>query len=98
MFSKHILKGVLVLIYEVKEVHMFRVPEGKELLSYLGKYVLGRGIRSGIIFAIGSVKNPIVGYFNEEKEGYEEISFKGTYELLSALGNISLKDEKHEGG
>lgn len=94
MFSKHVLKGVLVLIYEVKEVHMFRVPEGKEFLSYLSKYVLERGIRSGIIFAIGSVKNPVVGYFNEEKERYEEISFKGTYELLSALGNISLKDEK----
>jgi len=85
---------VLILIYEVKEVHMFRIPEGKDLLGFLSKYVLEKEISSGIVFAIGSVKNPIVGYFNEEKERYEEIPLKGTYELLSALGNISLKDGK----
>ena len=82
------------MIYKIKEAHMFRIPEGEDLLDFLSDYVMEKEITSGIIFVIGSVKNPVVGYFNEEKEKYEEIRLLGTYELVSGSGNISLKDGK----
>jgi len=80
--------------YDVKKVHVFRIPEGSEMLSFINDYAERKGIRMGLVFAIGSLKNPRIGYFIEEEEKYLTISLKGSYELLSAQGNISLKDNK----
>lgn len=43
---------------------------------------------------IGSLRNPVVGYYSEEEKRYRSIELSGTFELLSLNGNISLKDGK----
>ncbi len=73
---------------------MFRIPEGEEFLTFIDKFAEKNNILIGTVSAIGTVKNPKIGYFEEEKGKYEVIELNGTYELLSALGNISLKDGK----
>lgn len=78
--------------YSVGSFHVFRAPMGSELLSYIRDYAEKNHVKMGLVFAIGSIKNPKVGYFDEKSEGYITIELKGTYELLSAQGNISIKD------
>ncbi len=43
---------------------------------------------------IGSLRNPVVGYYSEEEKKYRSIKLSGTFELLSLNGNISLKEGK----
>ncbi len=46
----------------------------------------------GTVSAIGSLRNPKIGYFDEKAGKYRVISLSGTYELVSLSGNISVKD------
>ncbi|AHF80470.1 PPC domain-containing DNA-binding protein [Thermococcus paralvinellae] len=73
---------------------MFRIPEGEEFLTFINKFAEKNNILIGTVTAIGTLRNPKIGYFEEEKGKYKVIELSGTYELLSALGNISLKDGK----
>ena len=41
---------------------------------------------------IGAIKNPQMGYFDIDRKDYDRKIFNGEYELISYMGNISLKD------
>ncbi|NJE47567.1 DUF296 domain-containing protein [Thermococcus sp. GR7] len=71
---------------------LFRVPEGKELLSFINEFARKNNVLIGTVSAIGSLRNPKIGYFVEEEGQYKVIELKGIYELVSLSGNISLKD------
>jgi len=73
---------------------LFRIPEGKEFLSAVNEFAKKHNVLIGTISAIGTLKNPKIGYFEEEKGQYKVIELEGTYELVSALGNISIKDDE----
>ncbi|NJE25047.1 DUF296 domain-containing protein [Thermococcus sp. MV5] len=73
---------------------LFRVPEGKELLSFINKFAKKHNVLIGTVSVIGTLRDPKIGYFEEDKKQYKVIELKGTYELVSALGNISLKDDE----
>ena len=73
---------------------LFRIPEGMEFLDFVNKFAKEHNVLIGTVSAIGSLRNPRIGYFEEEKKQYKVIELKGTYELISALGNISIKDNE----
>jgi len=75
-------------------VFLLRVPEGKELLSFVNEFAERKGIKTAIVKGIGSLRNPVVGYYSEEIRAYKKIELLGTFELLTLLGNISLRDKK----
>ena len=71
---------------------LFRVPEGKELLEFLNGFVKEHNVLIGTVSAIGSLRDPKIGYFDESAGEYRVIELSGLYELVSLSGNISLKD------
>lgn len=73
---------------------LFRVPEGEELLGYINEFARENNVTVGTVSAIGSLKNPKIGYFDEKEGKYRVIELEGTYELVSLTGNISLKEGK----
>ena len=78
--------------YQIKAVHMFRVPEGRDLIEYINEYAAKEDIRTAVVSGIGTLQNPVIGYFMEEKGAYKKIELSGMYEITSLEGNISLKD------
>ncbi|HII61339.1 PPC domain-containing DNA-binding protein [Pyrococcus horikoshii] len=79
-------------MFSLGRTYLFRVPEGEELLTYIKNFCKKEGIETAIINGIGTLKNPKIGYFLEEKKEYKVIPLKGSYELISLIGNVSLKD------
>lgn len=73
---------------------LFRVPEGEELLRYITEFAGKNNVLIGSISGIGSLRNPKIGYFDENAGEYRILELEGLYELVSLMGNISLKDEK----
>ncbi len=73
---------------------MFRVPEGEEIVEFLTRFLVSQDIRAGIILGVGSLEDPEVGYFDREKKEYITKTLKGTYELVTLIGNVSIKNGK----
>jgi len=73
-------------------VFLLRAPEGENLVNFVNELAKKKNIIVGSVSAIGSLRNPKIGYFEEKKGQYKVIELKGTYELVSLMGNISIKD------
>jgi len=75
-------------------IFLLRVPEGEDLLSFVNRFAEEKGVKTAIVKGIGSLRNPVVGYYLEEIKNYKRIELLGTFEMLTLLGNVSLKDGK----
>jgi predicted DNA-binding protein with PD1-like motif len=75
-------------------IFLLRVPEGEGLLEFVNRFAGEKGIKTAIVKGIGSLRNPVVGYYSEEIKNYKRIELLGTFEMLTLLGNVSLKDGK----
>jgi len=71
---------------------LFRVEEGKELVEALTKFMEENNVLVGNVSGIGTLKNPKIAYFERDKMEYRVIQLDGDYEVVSLLGNVSLKD------
>ena len=49
-------------------------------------------IDSGLVVGIGAVTDVKLGYFDIDSKEYSSRDFSGEYELISFMGNISLRD------
>ena len=59
------------------------------------EYAENHDIGCAWINGIGALKNPEIGYYSMETRSYQHKIFSGDYELLSLLGNITIKDGKY---
>ena len=53
-----------------------------------------KGVGCAWLNGIGALENPEIGYYSLEDKSYHRKTFSGEYELISLIGNISLKDGK----
>ena len=73
---------------------LFRVPEGEDLLEFVNRFAEAKEIKTGVVSAIGSLKDPKIGYFDGDINDYRIIELEGTFEMVSLVGNVSLRNEK----
>jgi len=69
-----------------------RFRTGDDILERLNALVRGNNVRAGSFSAIGAVEKATVGIFVGEGQ-YSEIEIEGPLEILSCVGNVSLKDD-----
>lgn len=79
---------------EVKRRFMGRFKYDNDLLQEITTFITNENIRSGEIRIIGAVKKARFGYFNQSTKEYKFIEKNEHMEILSAIGNISLKNGK----
>ena len=70
-----------------------RILEGEDLAEAIKKRVDESGIKAGVFFLIGSLKEAVLGYYKEGQ--YKYIRFDGPLELVSCIGNMAV-DENGE--
>jgi hypothetical protein len=75
----------------VGRVYFFRILEGEDLAEGIKKRVKESGVKAGIFVLIGSLKEVVLGYY--EEGGYKTIRLDGPLEIASCMGNIAV-DEK----
>ena len=71
---------------------MGRLAKGEDLLAALSKVALEEDISLGEVRAIGAVSQARVGYYNQEERQYYFLDLERPLEIVSLIGNISLKD------
>ena len=69
-----------------------RLFENEDLLEAISNAAKQRGINAGFFILIGTLKKAILGFYRQGK--YEPIQIDEPLEIVSCMGNISLKEEK----
>ncbi len=80
--------------YKYKRTFTGSIASGSDLYAALTKIVTEEDIRTGKITGIGAVSNAVISYFNQEKKEYQTIEFDGGLEILSCIGNVSVREGK----
>ncbi|MDP7247801.1 MAG: DNA-binding protein [Candidatus Peribacteraceae bacterium] len=65
---------------------------GEEIVESLTKYLVKNNITAGSISGIGAATDVVLNFYNMETKEYEEKSFPEELEILSLIGNISIKE------
>jgi len=78
--------------YVPGEIHIGRLKHGDDLLAGILALCTEKNIQMGAVQAIGALSTAKVAYYHQNEKKYQEISLDGHYEIVSLIGNISLKD------
>ena len=78
----------------IKRVIWVEVKYGDDLLKTISTACLENNIKSGFITVIGALQKAKFGYYSQKEKRYRENSIKEPLEIISGLGNVSIKDGK----
>jgi len=67
---------------------------GEEIVEKLTEFLSENNITAGTVSGIGAATDIVLNYYNADTKEYEEKTFSDEYEILSLLGNVSLKENK----
>ncbi len=84
----------LVKSKKIENRYFIRIDRGEEIVSNLTEFCKERSIKLGRISAIGAVNEATIGIFDPLKKEYHSVEFKGTYEILSIMGNITSNNDQ----
>ena len=76
------------------KIFMGSIEHNSDLLEGITRICAEKNIHLGRVEAIGSVKKARLGFYNQQEQKYHYIDFSEPLEILSLIGNISLKDDK----
>lgn len=78
-----------------KTSHFLVVQKGERFLESLTQYCKQAKIDSGCLWALGGLEHAVIKVINSyEPVIYDEEELDGPLELVSAFGNIAMKDEE----
>lgn len=73
--------------------HLIVLEKDEPVIKSLTEIITNSNIKGGSITGIGAIKNVEIGYYELEDQNYIRRTFDhGDYELISFIGNISLKN------
>jgi predicted DNA-binding protein with PD1-like motif len=76
-----------------KNIHVFRVMPGQELITEVTAYCKTNNITSGVILGIiGSVTSAKLNYIAKLPGEYKQKAYTGTMEIVGAQGTVAFKD------
>lgn len=76
---------------KTEKVIFARFFEGEDLIETIRQTAEQNGVNSGFFFLIGTLKTAVLGYYENGK--YLHIEKPGPLEIVSCMGNISIKEK-----
>ncbi len=70
-----------------------RMPKDRDIVAAIETFCVRNAIMSGTVSLIGAVSSATLGTYDQKQQVYVTFKKEGHLEILSCLGNISLKDE-----
>ena len=77
---------------QVDKTYFIFLEKDEPVMKTLTEFCRKNGIQNGEISGIGAVKNIEIGAFDPGSKSYIHKNFDKTHELISCMGNITLKD------
>ena len=73
---------------------LVRAEHDSELVQFITELAEKKGITAAAFTAIGALKRAKLGFYDQEKREYQEITVESPREMASCIGNISIKNGK----
>lgn len=73
---------------------LVRVKHNSDLIQFITELAEKKGITAASFTAIGALKRAKLGFYDQQKHEYREITVNSPHEIASCIGNISLKNGK----
>jgi predicted DNA-binding protein with PD1-like motif len=83
--------NVKTLESKAEKVVFARFFEGEDLVETIRRTAEQNSVNSGFFFLIGTLKTAVLGYYENGK--YLHIEKAGPLEIVSCMGNISVKEK-----
>jgi len=85
--------------YSIEKTFAYGLPHDSDLLEVLNKFCLDNDIRNGFISVVGSTKTVKLSFYRQDIRKYidienKEFSNDQPLEIVSASGNVSIRDGK----
>ncbi len=73
---------------------MGKLPHQTDLIGALTEAAAVNGIEAGALQVVGALQGAKLGFYDQWSKTYRELPFAKPLEIVSGLGNISLRDGK----
>lgn len=73
---------------------LIRAEHGSDLIRFILEFSEKEMITTATFSAIGALKSAKLGFYNQVNHEYKEIMINEPSEIVSCVGNISIKDGK----
>lgn len=77
---------------QIGDTFLIRLERGEEIHTTLKIFCQQHGITAGWLTGIGALMQAELGYFHRDRNDYSWKLIDTDHELISLMGNISLKD------
>ncbi len=84
----------MTILYQNLPSVALRFTKGEELISLLTTYAKETNISFASFTLIGACSSVLLSYYNLDTKQYEDKEVKEDMEIVSVIGNISLKDNE----
>lgn len=78
----------------LKRIFTLPLFHGDDLLDSISSFCQKKNIKTGLIMAIGALQKAKIGYYLQKEKKYKQLSINKPVEIISCLGNVSLKNNK----
>jgi len=78
--------------YGANKELIVRLNYDADLIQSITELARSKGVEAGSFTAIGALKRAKLGYYDQKNHEYRKIRIDSPYELVSCVGNVSLKD------
>lgn len=78
--------------FRTGDSYLVRLETGEEIFSAVSTFAAEHKIEAGVVSGIGSAANIVLGYYDHTAREYLRRTVPEEMEIVSLLGNISLKD------
>ncbi|MDE2292741.1 MAG: DNA-binding protein [Elusimicrobia bacterium] len=73
---------------------MFSLPRRSDIHAQVEAFCREKKVRKGWINVLGATEEVALGYYDQVRHVYERKVFKEEMEIVSCVGNVSIKDGK----
>jgi predicted DNA-binding protein with PD1-like motif len=80
--------------FDLKGNLLIRAKHDSDLVKFITELAEERGITTAAFAVIGAVKHAKLGFYDQEKHEYREITVDSPHEIASCTGNVSLTNGK----
>jgi len=80
--------------FDVGRIFLVRAVHNSDLIQFVAELAEKKGITVAMFTAIGALKRAKLGFYDQQKHEYQEITLDSPHEIASCVGNISMKDGK----
>jgi len=78
--------------YNASKELIIRLRHDADLVQSIAELAKRKGIRAASFTAIGAIKRGRLAYYDQKNHEYREMKIDSPHEVVSCMGNISLKN------